>query len=241
MSETKDDLLVCTVAGTHSAGKTTLVHSFESGKVTDILGEDILYDDLGYGVIEHPGDKRVTPVVVVPETARWCANDFSKKPDLLGKNWNLKFQLQVNGMYMLRAHAGIEIAQGVAGAMAESDDREQTRPLVLTDRSVLEGLAYTRAHLPDQDTDDIGGFPRTAFYKMWTARYVDLVLLADHSEIPFEPDPARVNDLAMREAIAREVAEDYHSVLPADRIRVVNGSTEHRKAALAEFVREHLL
>lgn len=239
--ESPSEPFVVAVVGTHSAGKSTLVQSFETGKLDDVLDEELLYEDFGYGLVEPPEESPATPVVIVPETALWCAK-LSDQPDLLGKNWNLAFQLQVDGMYMLRSQAGIEIATRAVNKLVDThpdfSDRDLTRPLVLTDRSVLEGLAYTRAHLPGQDTDIIGGFPRAAFHKKWIAQYVDVTVLTDHTEVPFQADPSRVDDLTFRNDVAEQVTQDYHSALPSERIRTIQGNKEQRKAALNSLIEQ---
>lgn len=251
-SEIFEDLayrpLVCAVDGTHAAGKTTLVESFgEQGKLQDLMreltGKELPYDDLGYGLLDLPPVDSLVPAVFVPETARWAA-DYSDDPTLLGENWNLEFQLQLTEKYKTRIQTAVELAGLVAHYLTATTPDLETddfcRPLVLTDRSGLDGLAYTRLRASIEGSDLIGGFPSAGASKKWTAYYIDLVLLADHSDVPFEPDPARSNDLQLREDVAAEVEADYRSILPPERIGMLQGNLERRQQDLARFIAPHI-
>lgn len=240
--------LVCAVDGTHAAGKTTLVESFEEqGKLCDIVnelaGKELPYDDLGYGLINLPVTDQLTPTVFVPEAARWAAN-YSGDSTLLGENWNLEFQLQLTEKYKSRIQTAFELsglaAQHLVTTTQELEAGDLTRPLVLADRSGLDGLAYIRLRSGLENTEVIGGFPIADASKKWAAYYIDLVLLPDHTEIPFEPDSAQSNDLELRDSIAVEVANNYRSVIPPERTQILRGDREQRRAGLLQFIAQHL-
>ncbi|HVV66975.1 MAG TPA: hypothetical protein VHB72_02805 [Candidatus Saccharimonadales bacterium] len=236
--------LVCAVDGTHSAGKTTIVEGLnEEGKVHELLDENLLYDDIGYGMVDLPGVNKHTPSIYVPEAARWAA-DYSGDPELLGEKWNLAFQLQLTDKYKLRIQAAAGLAAPVMRQLIanrpELSAEDLTRPLILADRSGLDGLAYTRLRSNLSNTEVIGGFPTEKFAREWVAHYVDLVLLSDYDEIPFELDPARSSDQELRKSIAREIAADYYATLPPERIQTLHGDPEQRQNELLQFIAQHI-
>ncbi|MEO6109415.1 MAG: hypothetical protein ABIP50_00175 [Candidatus Saccharimonadales bacterium] len=228
---------IAVITGTHSAGKSTLVGDFEQGKLSDLGLENREYPDLGFGVIDTPTGER--PLIIVPETARWYADELGR-PDFLGENYNLPFQLDIDFLAIDRVQAAVGSTGLVAAKLRElgkvSDTVQATLPIVLSDRSSFDGLIYSHERISDQETDIIDGFARAGFHAHWMRSFVNLVIIADHTEVEFEHDETRLDDATFRDTIAESMVRNYKKILPIDAIQFVIGNPEARKAKVATLL-----
>jgi hypothetical protein len=231
------ETVVAVITGTHSAGKSTLLAGFEQGKLSDLVVRDRIYDDLGYGIVDSPNGQRA--LITVPETARWLA-DRVKRPDFLAENYSLDFQLDIDALVKSRIHAAIGSTGEVVNALLEqgklSPSKATMKPVVLSDRGPLDGVIYSQERMPDQDTNMMNGLSRLGHNATWMRGAVDLVIVADATDIPFERDEARLDDVVMRQRIAQSVLSQYGALVSAEDLAVVSGSREERHAQVASLL-----
>ena len=223
---------VAVITGTHSAGKSTLLNNFEMGKVSTLGIEGKDYDDdLGYGIVDSPIGPRA--LITIPESARMLA-DACGRPDLLAENYTLDFQLSIDAVLQFRIHEATAITSQVSerlvkeGLLPQSDGADH--PIVLSDRGPLDGVIYSEARSEGRDTNIINGFGRTGFHTEWMKSFVDLVIVADHTTVPFQADATRLADVDFRDRIADSVLLNYSALMPADSVRVVTGDKETRRS-----------
>jgi hypothetical protein len=237
---TKDlDTHTVVITGTHSAGKSTLLSGLEDGKLSDLGVLHPEYDDFGFGVQQDSHSGIEIPVITVPESARWLAVDVHNRPDLLAENYQLDFQLSIDAETIFRFHAGNELAATAIKNMQREGllmgASSHMQPLVVSDRGPLDGVVYSELRC-DGDTNKINGFSRTGFATEWLKSFIDLVVISDHSSIPFEFDGARMEDHKLRNDIAECIDANYRTVMPEESVTTLHGDEQDRKHSLLKEV-----
>ena len=175
----------------------------------------------------------------MPESARWLAVSILDRPDLLAENYSLPFQLSVDAEVIARFHVASYLAATVIPRLRQEslldNDAPVTKPVIVSDRGPLDGVTYSELRC-ETDTNTVNGSPRTGFLVAWLKDYVNLVVIADHTAIPFEPDAARLPDHAFRLRVAHDIAKNYGAVLSYDQITTVTGSRDERKGQLIRAI-----
>jgi len=204
------------ITGTHSAGKTTLFNDLQ----------------------DHLPKTECTNVAFSEEAATTYATTQPGK------------ELSLTDGYTPEDQVIIEVNN--FGAITEAVDSTQssddTHPggLVISDRSPLDGLAYamlrtgedqrlvsmyeTYSSAQNSAGNTVPGvfLPWAQWVSKFTQRYVDLVIIPDHTEVPFEDNGLRESDVNFREEVAETIARLYKNIVGRERILVVAGSREER-------------
>jgi|GEM_PF-5295338 hypothetical protein len=229
---------VVVLTGTHSSGKSTLMSDVELGKLSDIDTPDPEYDDFGYGLVKADGG--LHPYVTVPESARRLANLYYHHPDSLAENYTLDFQLNVESDALFRIHSATEMATQLTGKFIEggviSPAQPEVTPIVISDRGPLDGIIYSKLLIPGEDMDVVGGSPRTGFMSEWLKSFVNLVVITDFKDVPFEADEARLEDAQFRQLVGENIESGYRQFLDEGSVVVISGNREERRCKLEELL-----
>lgn len=226
------------ITGTHSAGKSTLLMDFTEGKLTDIGVYSSEYNDLGYAVVVDPATESKVPVITVPEAATWLIVEQYGRPDLLGENYTQEVQNSINSETVFRTHYAAELSELVVKALIDdgqlSKEDEVLRPIIVTDRSLLDGLVYGDYRSNGPEVADSVQTQRD-FCNPWTKTFVDSAASVDHTEVEFEQSAARLDDEIFRDDIAQLIDEAFSAMLhPDQRVTIgkFSGNREERKRQL---------
>jgi hypothetical protein len=236
--------LVCVITGTHSSGKSTLLGGIEQAKIGELGVVHQEYDDFGYGIVEDPESGRKFAVITVPEAARWLAYLYAR-PDFLAESYNFDFQLAIDAETVSRIYGAMTIAKSVVAQLVSRNDLAKDdilRPVILSDRGPLDGLVYsdTRLGVTDVDVAYHRKGTRVGFTAALLASMVDSVIIADHTETPFDVDDVRLDDIRFRDEIAKRIAANYRRFMPEQSIIQVEGDRIRRKEKVCTFLASRL-
>jgi hypothetical protein len=224
---------VVVVTGTHSSGKSTLISDIEAGKLTELGIYDHDYSDFGYGLLETDDGRH--PYVTVPEAARRLA-DLSHNPGLLAEDYTLDFQLEVESDALFRVHTASAMAEELtADCLREniiSADQGEINPVVISDRGSIDGIIYSKLRIPGENLDIVNNEPRTWFLSEWLKSFVNLVVITDYKDIPFQPDQARLADAEFRQIVGEIIENGYRQFLDEDSVVVIGGNRAVRRSKL---------
>lgn len=228
-----DKPAVVVITGTHSFGKTTLLNDIETGKLSDLGLYDYEYNDFGYGLLE--AENGTHPFITVPESARRLADLFHRL-DLLTDSYSLDFQLEIESSALFRIIAATNMAKELSRELVGDGVIEPSQsvisPIVIPDRGPLDGIVYSKLRIPDENMDAVNGSPRTGFWSEWLKESVDLVVITDYRDVPFEPDEARLEDIKFRELVAESIESSYRQFLDESSVTVINGNRAERRIKL---------
>jgi nicotinamide riboside kinase len=242
--EVEQEVYQVAITGTHSSGKSTLLNSFEMGKIQEIGVFDSDYDDFGFGLLNSDSDQAV-PVITVPEAATYYA-DLSNRPALLSTEYNIHVQSSVEVEHLFRTVDAYRLMPDVVNHMLIHGliNAINAKSVMLIDRGPLDGLVYSEVRLgPEQD---IGLYilgknrSRTDFFRTILHKDVDMVLIAEHSEIPFEPSEYRAESEIMRNSVATKIEKKYQSEMSDNRVHIVRGSVDERHYQASELIQNHI-
>ncbi|MDZ7786276.1 MAG: TIGR03619 family F420-dependent LLM class oxidoreductase [Candidatus Saccharibacteria bacterium] len=232
--------LTFVITGTHSSGKSTLLDDLEDGKITDLGLFNPEYDDFGYGVVAADSGVKA-PVITIPEAARWLADTYNR-PDFLAENYTQQFQDTINAETIFRTHHAADLSEAVVDVMIEKGlldpETDVIRPVILCDRSRLDGIVYGLARSEDADTVSAIETDYNRFTVPWIREYVDLAFVADHEEVEFENDGSRLADEQFRNRVANEIDEVYRDALGKKFAGRISGDRIHRKRDLIQAIVE---
>lgn len=228
---------VVVVTGTHSSGKSTLISDIEAGKLSELGIYDHDYDDFGYGLLETDDGRH--PYVTIPEAARRLA-DLSHNPSLLAEDYSLEFQLDIESDALFRIHTAsamaLELTEDYLRENIISPNQPEIKPIAISDRGPLDGIFYSKLQLPDENVDIINGSPRTAFMSEWLKSFVNLVVITDYRDMPFEPDQARLADAEFRRLVGNNIESGYRQFLDDESVVTIGGNRAERRAKLLELL-----
>lgn len=226
-----NNIAVAIITGTHSAGKSTLLTDIEEGEIRDFDMKLSSYEDFGYATLDVNDEQRC--VITVPETARWLA-DTLHRPDLLADNYDPGFQGAINVLAIQRIHEAIRLTGVIEQLLVNNGTISRPSPvgpIVVSDRGPLDGLIYSTQRSVDKPKKSDGveeNSRELGFFTEWTKRYVDVAILVDHKEVPFDIDAARSSSKSLRSEIGRLIKLNYDQFLPRD-VVTIRGNEEERK------------
>ena len=242
--------LLGVVTGTHCAGKTTLLRDYaEASRLFDV--PEGLYEPSFLVAAEKIG-ARIVPVVIAPEAATAYA-PFVDRP-VLTSGYTLEDQIGIE----LRALTNINTAASIAAELAKRLHRERPLAVVLSDRSELDGHVYSRLRAPqaEQEVIDLRAVAKAtgtlltaptqtpillrAIQRATMAKSCDAAFVVDETEVAFEDNGLREEDLAFRSAVADRLRSYYKEVLSPSRVHAIQGNRAQRTSMLRQHIR-HLL
>ena len=228
---------IIVVTGTHSSGKSTLLSDIEVGKLSTLGIDDDGYNDLGYGFLET--DNGTQPYITVPESARRLADIFHR-PDLLTTHYDLDFQLEIDFQALCRINAATHMADELTEVLLDEGLIESSQPvitpIIIPDRGPLDGIVYSKLQLPGENVDILRGSPRTGFWSEWLKSVVDLVVITDYKDVPFEADEARLEDAEFRQLVGEAIESSYRQFLDERSIIAISGDRLERRDKLLSLL-----
>jgi len=228
---------VVVITGTHSSGKSTLLSDIEVGKLSTLGIYDDGYNDLGYGFLET--DNGTQPYITVPESARRLADAYHR-PDLLTDHYDLDFQLEIDFQALCRINTATHAADELPRALLDEGLIESSQPvitpIIIPDRGPLDGIVYSKLQLPGENVDIIRGSPRTGFWSEWLKSSVDIVVITDYKDVPFEADEARLEDARFRQKVDEAIKRSYRQFLDERSIVAISGNRIERREKLLSLL-----
>lgn len=242
------------VSGTHSAGKTTLLHDY--GSQTELLEEVTGYKvpkgfTAGY---EYIGSITV-PVVIAPEAATYYADRIAKSSRVLSDEYTIEDQIGIEST----ASRLITRANVIAAHLSHRLQPDAARPcaLVATDRSQLDGHVYSSIRTPgaEQELIDMASVARAtggaipSNYSGHAIPYRErcrqdaeesfsLAFITNHLEIPLEPSQYRSSDLEFRDQVAQSMTAYYKTILGESRVVLLSGNRIERRETFSYYLQE---
>lgn len=238
------------VTGTHSSGKTTVTDDFARGSFVPYPDIDIA---VGFGIrqtVQVLDGGAECPVIVVPEAARrYCS--ITNNPAAMLKP-SIFPQLDVERIGEDMINVGIELA-----SRAAVEINGQRIAALLFDRSPLDAHIYSELIDPMHTHDEVN----IAAYLQASAllyvgvvdkelvvnyrqqlekdaRQIDRVFFTDETEVLFENDGQRVEDLQFRQEVANKLRQRYAEVLGPDAIHMLTGNRIAREQSLRLGVKQ---
>lgn len=241
------------ITGTHSAGKTTLFEDYFSE------GESVCGLDYGGSCNFYVTGREIggvhVPIVGVPEAATLYAEE-AHNPRILTTDYKMADQVWIEQRGLLMNGAATILAAEMAHQWNKS--RSEIFGVLVTDRSPLDGTAYSAVRLPDEEQElfelrQLAAQCRSGFvlishnedgvYDMRkpvreAIATCDAVVMTDHTEVTFKPSELRESDLIFRDTIAGVIRQKYEEVVGPQAITLLRGSRRKRVEKLQSVVQD---
>jgi hypothetical protein len=235
------------ITGTHSSGKTTLLEG--------LMGSSTVIPELPdvMDAIPYPKFRRLEgiPVVFVPE-ATTAYMQRTGKENFATTAYSREDQLAVEE-YGLSL-----IMSAFTGLVEYLTAVNETKGLVLADRTPLDGTVYRSSRLPG-DSPWVSGFETEMtlhgrafntvegvalnYETMWSDflnRYCDFVIIPDFTEVPLDDNGARLPDREFRQDIAMNIDRAYRDAGLVKNTDIVRGTPAERIDQTMEIIRNAL-